>query len=254
MIGLNLLSLLLALTRVSAFLAFFPLFGRRQVPFMVKAGLATAMAWFWQDSLGTAGQGLANLDVLTAILLLAREFGIGFVLAMTLGFVFVPARIAGAYVGQELGLSLAAISDPDSTDNSTVLTVIFEALALLVFFALDLHQLAIIFLHLSMTWLADQISLLSLPTEDLSSLVNELPEYGLLIIAPIGICMFLLTVGLSLLNKAAPTLNLFSVGMSLRSGLGIACLLVFMPVIIQSIRLYVERFEWQMEQFLGFFL
>ena len=81
-----------------------------------------------------------------------------------------------------------------------------------------------------------------------------LPEYGLQILAPLGIVMFLLTVALAFLNKAAPTLNLFSVGMSLRSGLGLFCLFLFMPAIVQAIDMYFRRVLVQLEQMMGYFL
>ena len=250
---LHLLSILLVLTRVTAFIAFFPLFGRRQIPVMVKAGLALALTFFWYDQVPDIDLQPHDLNIVSAILLLGREFGIGFILALTLGFVFIPARIAGAYVGQEIGLSLASIADPDSTDNSTAVTLVFESLAVILFFTLQLHHFAIIFLHCSMTHLAHQIDLFALPTEDLARLIDRLPEYGLLIVAPVGICMFLVTISLALLNKAAPTLNLFSIGLPLRSGLGLAALLIFMPAIIQALTIFVQHYEYDMEQFLGFF-
>ena len=132
------------------------------------------------------------MPTLLAILFIVREVGIGLLLAMTLGFLLIPAKIAGAYVGQEIGLSLASISDPGPSDQSTLVTKIFETLAVLLFFGLNLHHFLILFLHISMTHLANKISLLDLPTEGLIRLVDDMPEYGLLILAPLGIVMFLL--------------------------------------------------------------
>lgn len=248
----QLFSFVLILARISAFVGFFPLFSQRQLPVLVKAGMALALTMFWYGSV-PIGTGLGpNVPTLLAILFIVREVGIGLLLAMTLGFLLIPAKIAGAYVGQEIGLSLASISDPGSSDQSTLVTKIFETLAVLLFFGLNLHHFLILFLHISMTHLANKISLLDLPTEGLIRLVDDMPEYGLLILAPLGIVMFLLTVGLAFLNKAAPTLNLFSVGMSLRSGLGIVCLILFMPVIVQATVMYFMRVMVQLEQMMGY--
>ena len=174
-----------------------------------------------------------------------KEIGIGFLLAMALGFILVPAKIAGAYTGQEIGLSLAAISDPGSTDQSTIVTLAFEAIAIMVFFAVKGHFFVILCVHYSFQ--ADW-NLLELPTDLIVDLVNSLPEFGLLILAPVGICMFVLLIGLAFLNKAAPTLNLFSVGMPIRSGLGLLCLFVFMGPIINALITYFDVVQADIEQ------
>jgi flagellar biosynthetic protein FliR len=247
-------SFILVLSRVSAFIGFFPLFGQRQLPVMVKAGLATALTSFWYATVPANNYYVAeHVPAFAAVLMIAQEVGVGLFLAMMLGFLLVPAKIAGAYVGQEVGLSLAAISDPGSTDQSTLVTIIFEALSVLLFFGLNLHHFLILFLDRSMNELANKISVLNLPTEGLIGMIDDMPEFGLMILAPLGIVMFLLVVALAFLNKAAPTMNLFSVGMSLRSGLGMVCLVLFMPVIIESMVMYFMRTIQQLEQMLGFF-
>lgn len=243
----------LILSRVSAFVAFLPLFARRQLPMLVKSGLAMSLTVFWYGSLSPELYVTQQPDVLNSVLLIAKEIGIGFLLAVLLGFMFIPAKIAGAYVGQEIGLSLASVSSPGTSDSSTLVTTVFETLSVLLFFGLNLHHFIVVFLHVSLVQLAGKINLFDLPTEMLVSATNALSEYGGLIIGPIGICMFVLTVGLALLNKAAPTLNLFSVGMSMRSGLGIFCMIVFMPVILKSMEMYYFRYMAELESFAMYF-
>ena len=249
----ELFSFILVLCRVSAFVGFFPLFSYRQLPVLVKAGLALGLTAFWYGTIPEHALVGQNVPLLLQALMIAQEIGIGLLLAMALGLLLVPAKIAGAYVGQEIGLSLASISDPGSPDQSTLVTKVFEAIAVILFFVLNLHHFLVLLLHLSMNQLANRISLLDLPTEGLVQLVDMLPKYGLQILAPLGIVMLLLTVALAFLNKAAPTLNLFSVGMPLRSGLGLFCLFLFMPAIVQAINMYFMRVMQQLEQMMGFF-
>ena len=243
----------LILARVSSFIAFFPLFGQKQLPTLVKSGLAVGLTIFWYGSLSPEMFVTAQVNVVTSVLFLCKEIGIGFLIAVVLGFMFVPAKIAGAYVGQEVGLSLASVSSPGSMDSSTLVTTIFETLAVLLFFGLNMHHFLIVFLHVSLTELAGKIDLFDLPTEMFVNSTNALSEYGMLIVGPIGIVMFVLTVGLALLNKAAPTLNLFSVGMGLRSGLGIFCMFIFMPVIIKSMEMYFLRYQSELEMMAVYF-
>lgn len=248
----NILAFVLILTRVSAFVGFLPIFARRQLPMTVKAGLATALTLFWFGAL-PADSYPTSAGMVGSALLLAKEFTIGFLLATLLGFMFVPARIAGAYIGQEVGLSLASVASPSGPDSSTLVTTIFETFAVLLFFGLNLHHFLIVFLHVSLVQLAGKITLTELPAELLIQMIGQLTEFGNLIVGPVGICMFALTIALALLNKAAPSLNLFSVGMSLRSGLGILCMVFFMPVLFKSIGFYFARYQEKLELFLEYF-
>ena len=212
-----------------------------------------ALTLFWYGSLPAESMFTGNINVVTSVLLIAQETGIGFLLAAVLGFMFVPAKIAGAYVGQEMGLSLAAVSSPSGSDSSTLVTTVFETLAIMLFFGLNLHHFLVMFLHVSLVELSGKIDLLDLPTELLVESTHALSEFGCLLIGPAGICLFVLTIALALLNKAAPTLNLFSVGMSLRAGLGLVCLIVFMPVIMKSMEMYFFRHQQDLENFAVYF-
>lgn len=243
---------LLVLARVSVFVGFFPLFSRRQVPAQVKVGLAVALAIFWLADAKSVIP-LPEMQALESwwfIVLVIKEIFTGMLLAMILGLFFWPARIAGSYVAQELGLSLAAISDPSSQDSSTLISRIFEAFSVLVFFSLNLHHFIILTIHLSFNHSLTQVGLIELPTEQITSAINRLSDYGLLIVAPLLVLLMLVSLVLAFLNRAAPSLNLFSVGMSIRVGLGGFLLLLFSPIIFGAIEIYFYRVQADIEDLL----
>ncbi|MEZ6095635.1 MAG: flagellar biosynthetic protein FliR [Pirellulaceae bacterium] len=253
----DIVNFLLILARVSAVVGFFPLFGRRQIPMMVKAGMAGSLSFFWFSTMRTPIVGpeisVPEISSALAVLLVAKEMGIGLLIAMLLGFMLVPAKIAGQYVGQELGLSMAAISDPSSPDSSGEVGQLFETLAIFLFFGLNLHHFVLLFLDVTFNELGGKIDLLRLPTEQLVAVAQHLDDYGLLVAAPLGIVLFLLNLGLVYLNKAAPTMNLFSVGMAIRGSIGMVCMLVFLPFILQAISVYFYRVEGDIEQAFALF-
>lgn len=251
----SVLTFLLVLARVSAFLAVFPLFARRQVPALVKTALAMALSIFWFATLPQplVPEKITSLDVNTiaAALWMVREIMIGWVLGMLAGLFLIPARIAGAYVGQEFGLTLAATADPSSPDASGEITQLFEALSILGFFALNLHHFVIVMLHVSWERLGPAIGLADLPSGPIADLFGNLDRYGLTIIAPLAICMFALNLAMVLLNKVAPSLNLFSVGMSVRGVVGLLCLFLFLPVIFRAVALYFDVTQVRIQNLLG---
>lgn len=245
---------MLVLARVSAFIAAFPLFSKNQLPHLVKVGLAGALSIFWYSEIEGSSKldnaALADMGVLLATLLIFKEIVLGLVLSIALGLFFWPAKVAGAYVGQELGLSLASISDPGSQDSSTLITRIFETFVILVFFGINLHHFVILTIHASFGHLLSHVGLLDLPTEHLTTMLNSASDYGLLIAAPVLILSMLVTLILAFLNRAAPTFNLFSVGMSARVGLGIFCLFLFCPVIFGAAQTYLFRVQEDIEELL----
>ncbi|QEF97627.1 flagellar biosynthesis protein FliR [Stieleria maiorica] len=240
---------LLVLARVSVFIAFFPLFSKKQLPNQVKAGLAVALSVFWLADARNVLPNLTLQDVgsLLFLFLVFKEICIGIMLALVLGLFFWPARIAGSYIAQELGLSLAAISDPGSQDSSTLVSRVLEAFSMLLFFSLNLHHFVILAIHLSFNQTMTRVGLIDLPTEDLVAAFNRTSDYGLLIVAPLLVLLMLVTLVLAFLNRAAPAMNLFSVGMSIRVGFGGLLLFLFCPILFGAIEIYFYRVQEDIE-------
>ncbi|MEL7497699.1 MAG: flagellar biosynthetic protein FliR [Planctomycetota bacterium] len=249
----QLVSFIMILARVSAFIAFLPLFAQKQLPNLVKSGLAVGLTLFWFSTVPDDQLYRGSPEIVGSLLAIAKEIGIGFVLATLFGWLLVPARIAGAYVGQEMGLSLASVSSPGTADSSTLLTTIFETFAVLLFFALDLHHVMILLLHHSMLQMGSDVSLLEMPTELVVNVANSVTKHGVVIAGSVGLVLLMLTVALALLNRAAPSLNLFSVGTAMRAGLGVVCLLLFFPVILDAIAANFESHLFELESFLTSF-
>ena len=53
--------------------------------------------------------------------------------------------------------------------------------------------------------------------------------------APVIILMFLATIGLGLVNRTAPQLNVFFLSMPVKSALGIAMLIIYLPFIMDML-------------------
>ena len=246
------IAFMLILTRVSAFVGFFTLFSFRQLPQLVKVGMAVGLSVFWIGQYESTVNVMAEVPIglLDSVLMLAREFIIGLMLAIALNLFFMPCKIAGAYVGQELGLSLASVSSPGTPDSATLVTRVFETFTILIFFSLELHHFLIMAIDFSFKHLTGKINPLSLPVEQLVSMLNDTSDYGLMVIAPVAVILMVVTLSISLLNRAAPTMNLFSVGIGVRTGLGIFCLAMLLPVIFGSLRGYLLRIQNELEQLL----
>jgi len=228
------LSFTLTLVRVGGFVALLPVLGVRRTPRLVKMGLAVALTVLWFGSPGTVltpefVKGAAAAPWLAYGLALGREALLGGLLGYAFGLFLVPAHVAGEYVAQEMGLTIGGQMDPAGDQPAGPVTQLFELLAVLTFFALDGHHLLLSAAHASFARFPVGSLSLSLPFGDLVGATAAVQEWGLLLAAPVGACLFLTSVVLALMARAAPQMNVFSMGFALRVFVGLGALLLLLP-------------------------
>lgn len=235
------LAFTLILVRVSTFVAVMPLFGGRNLPRMVKIGLSVALTVMWFGAFAaypTDPMLVMATDIhwLAFGVAIGREVIFGALLGYALGLLLLPARIAGSYIAQEMGLTLASLSDPTTQEQVTVLGQLFESLGILLFFSLNIHHVILGALHLTFERMPIGGPLVNLPLAALPDTVGQVHEWGLLIAAPVGICLFLTVIVLALMMRTAPQLNLFAIGLPLRLVVGFGAALFFLPEMFGLIR------------------
>lgn len=245
----------LVLTRVSGFVAIMPVFGGRALPRLVKVSLALALSLVWYTSLhDTILGGLRHEPNNYSAAVLAwdamRELLIGLMLAFGMSLFIEPAKIAGAYIGQELGLTLATVNDPTTRAPVNVFSQLFEAFAVLMFLSLDMHHLLIAAVQLSFSQLPVGTGTINVPFPWIAGRVQATHEQGLMIAAPIGIGLFLIVIAMALLSKVAPQMNVFAVGVSLRLIVGLGAVIVFLPTALFSMRSVIMQMRQDIVQLL----
>ncbi|HKI31547.1 MAG TPA: flagellar biosynthetic protein FliR [Gemmataceae bacterium] len=237
----------LILTRVGAFVTVLPLFGGVNVPRLVKAGLAFALATVW---IGNVAEGpphnLLNRAVETSCfaygVAVAREFTLGALLGYGFSLFQVPARVCGEFLTQELGLSFGAFLDPTGTANLSALTQILDALGILLFLGLDGHHLFLAALDMTFARYPVGGALPNVPIQHLVAGASLTVQWGLVIAMPVAVALFVVTFVLSLMTRAAPQINLFTVGFPLRLLAGLLLLFLLIPNLLNSLVNALGRF------------
>lgn len=234
------------LARIGAFLIVFPLFGRGFLPQSVKFGFCLALAFVWLPQFKLAPS--VSVSWVALGFGITREVIIGSALGFVLGLMLLPMRMAGVYVGQEMGYNLSGITAPGSSSSSNEIGIALESLGILIFFATDTHHtvLAALFATIAHPGVVDNLR--SYALGHFAHGLNQAHEISVLIVAPISICLFATTVVLGVAMKAVPNVNLFSVGIPARFAVGFVSLLVFMPDVLQHIAKYFQSqqdiFSW----------
>jgi flagellar biosynthesis protein FliR len=239
----------LVLFRVAAFVAFLPPLGGTGIPATVKIGLSVALTVLLAPLYAgpaavmlesASGRGGTATWVWLAFLT-ARETALGAGMAWLFGLCMTPVRVAGAWVAQEMGLTMGGLSSPMDMQPSNVFSQVLEALGVMMFFVMNLHH--VVFFSLGKTFVARPVGTgWLLPTWDsLVTAVATSIDQGLVIIAPIGILLFVTILMLLVTMRAAPQFNFMSYGMTLRLVAGMIAVVLFLPEICGAVQLLLYQ-------------
>ena len=139
MIDWQALTLFLYITaRMSGFVLFDPIFGRRSIPGIFRAGLALVLAVFTFEMSGQRAPVPVGTAELAVRLLL--ELSVGFLLGMAVScFLYIP-QLAGLVVDTQMGMTMNQIYDAGAQANLSVTGGVLNVLMLLLFFAGNGHH------------------------------------------------------------------------------------------------------------------
>lgn len=213
--------------RIAGVFALLPGIGGGEVPVRTRVALSAAITVLLLPTLPPppvidplAGSGL---------LLVAREMIIGLATGLLVMIVFNAITLAGESIAITMGLGFALMNDPRNGTQVPTVSQFYLLLGTLLFFALDGH-LAVLAL------LGNSFSLLPIGTPIGADAPWRLIEFagvifsGALAVAlPALVAMLTVNLAMGVMTRAAPQLNLFSVGFPVTMLVGFVALLVTLP-------------------------
>ena len=209
--------------RVSGLLLFAPGLSNNAVPPRTKAAFVVLLVVLLWPVVPVPQLHVSPLGW-TGIAL--NELLIGVTVGLLLNFIFDAAQFAGQILGMQMGFSLVTILDPQTQADSAVLSVFYQTVVLLIFFALDVHQWVLRALVSSFYYLPAGHSVLTLGRiEALLHAAAAIWVLGLQIAAPVLIATVTADFVLAFIGKASPQLPVFFVGISVKSVLGMLVLI-----------------------------
>ncbi len=197
--------------RMLALISVAPVLGHASIPARVKIGLAAFAALAIAPSLPPPPPNA--FENWNAVTLLVAQMGIGFALAFSLRMIFAAIEMAGDLIGLQMGLSFATFIDPQNSDQTPLLGSFLGIVAMLLFLSIDGH------LRMLMA-VAESFRLFPVggdaathaPLRDVARLGAELFRLALHLALPVLTALLVCNLALGILTRAAPQLNLLSVG------------------------------------------
>jgi flagellar biosynthetic protein FliR len=231
---------LLTFARVGTLVMLLPGLGEMSVPIRVRLAVAlvlTAILLPLHEKAYTI-----DLKALGPVLLmLAEEMLIGAVLGLTARLAISALQVAGSVVAQQLGLGFVTAVDPTQDQQGVLVGNFLTMLGIALIFATDLHHLVIAALNDSYT-LFQPGELLSVGdmAQHITQVVTTAFRIGIQLSAPFLVFGLLFNLGLGVLSRLMPQMQVFFIGLPLSIMLGLALLLLVLGSMMGIFGGYIE--------------
>ena len=229
-------ALVLILMRVSPILFMMPVFSSRSLPNLVKAGLTLTVSLILLP-LVQLDPRLLPSEPIQFGLLMAAELMIGLILGLSVKIIFTGIQMSGELAGFQMGLSLASVMDPQSEVNAPILSQFLYLVSLVVFLAVDGHHWFFRALYQSFLLLAPgEIHLQEGLYRHFLGLLTSLFVVAIKIAAPVMAVLIFTQIGLGILAKAVPQINILITSFPLTLGIGLLFLALSIELILPTLK------------------
>jgi flagellar biosynthetic protein FliR len=221
-IGAWVASFMLPMFRITALLMTMPIIGTTLVPGRVRLYLALAITVVVAPVLPPMPEVHA-LD-LTALLLVAEQILLGASLGLFLQLFFHSFVVAGQIISTQMGMGFASMVDPTNGVSSAVIGQFFTMLVTLVFLGMNGHLVVIETLIESFTTLPVGGGVQLTNFWNLANGLTWVMSAGLRLVLPAITALLVVNIAFGVMTRAAPQLNIFSIGFPLTLVLGMVIL------------------------------
>lgn len=226
----QLVTFLLVFTRMVGFIAACPVFSMREIPPTVKAGLAFVLSL---ALLPLAGEAAVPLDSFLGFMLaVAREAAVGLGLGIFTSLVFNGVRLAGVFVGFQMGFAMAEIMSPGQQGERAIVSRFMWLFGLVFFISINGHHLLIAGLGQSFELVPLGAAAAQMKTTlFLAKAFGGMFTIALTLAAPVMAVLFVTDVTLGLMVRMVPQINVFMLGFPFKIVAGLFTLMVTIPVV-----------------------
>lgn len=234
------LTLFLFITaRMSGFVLFNPLLGRQNISGTFRAGFILVLSVFTYSIVGGRADVPAGATALLVSMML--ELVLGYVLGMVVSVFFYIPQLAGHAIDTQMGMTMSQIYDSGSQSNMSVTGVLMNTLMTLLFFAGNGHHTLMKIMITSGDVVAyGGVAIGPDVTDAMLMLFVECTLLAVKLCMPILAAEMIGQLGMGVLMKVIPQINVFSINIELKVIIGLV-LLLMLVVPFSEFLLDVER-------------
>lgn len=213
--------------RISGMIIVAPL-GWTQAPTRVKAALVVLLTLAAHGEFGLVPVSELPLEGLA--FRASGEFVLGLAIGLVPRLIVAAVEIAGEQIGPMMGLGVAQIFDPSAHGSQNVITALLRNLAVLLGCLVGLHRVVIGAVIGSFRAVpAGSILSTRNLTELVLSLTNDAVSTGVKLAIPLVAVLLVTQVALAFVSRAAPAMQVFSIGFAVTTSVGALLLMATLP-------------------------
>jgi flagellar biosynthesis protein FliR len=226
---------MLVLFRIAGMMIYMPLLGSALIPKRVKALMAVVLALAIARGVAPPVHPVDSMAMLTVGIAGEIIFGLAMGLILSLGFV--AAQWAGQLVGQQMGLNLSEVFDPEYGSQGSLIGNLYFMMTLVIFISINGHRAMLLGVRASF----DAIPLLSAGVNMgvlglFLGLFQAATELALQLAAPVLVTLLVTDLALGFIGKTMPQLNVLSAGLTIRALVGMVVMIVGIALTSSVIR------------------
>nr|WP_321272638.1 flagellar biosynthetic protein FliR [uncultured Tolumonas sp.] len=208
-----------AFVRISAVLWIAPIFSDYKITARIRIILAFLLALMSAHLLPK--MPMVDPFSLATLLITTEQIIFGLLFGLCLHALFFVLTMAGQILSQQMGLSMAVISDPVNGESDPLISELLYILCVLLFFSLNGHLVMLDVLVESLRQWPPGRSLYDLDLMKIPALIGWSIGAALVLSLPTIAAMLLVNITFGVMNRSAPAFNIFSLGfpMSMMAGL-----------------------------------
>jgi len=228
--------------RILALFIALPIFNRQLVPGLLRVGIALALGALVAPRL--MGEAAAVDLVATQVpMVILKEAFVGFVLGYLIAIPFWAFEAVGFFIDNQRGASVAATLNPLTGNDTSPLGILFNQ-AFIVFFFVSggfLLMLGLLYDSFALWPVFDWAPTLHADSVPLwLAQLDRMVRIALVLSAPAIVAMFLAEIGLALISRFVPQLQVFFLAMPIKSAIAILVLMVYMASLFEYGVAYVQ--------------
>ncbi len=239
----NMGAFLVILTRMLGFIRFAPVLNRKEIPGMVKLGLAFLLSIIFLMLLHPKGMP-DNADLLLSLIL---NYAAGAIIGYMAQLILAAVEAGGDMINMQMGLSSAMVLDPTTSSQVSLLGRYFSILGIIIFLQIGGAYWLFQAFERSfdiMPIYATSIPLAKLVNMDyLISMSSNVLYIGLQIASPVLLATLGQDIILGVISKTAPQVNVFQLSFLFKPVFGAAILIWILPMLVNVINDYFMTFS-----------
>lgn len=242
----NLGIILLLFVRMTSFFMVAPMFGRRNVPLIVKIGFSIFLTIVLYNIIDSSDI-IKEDNIYYYTFLVFKEIIVGLILGFVSFAMFTAIYVAGQLIDMQIGFGVVNVIDPISSMQVPITSNLYFIFTMVVFLALKGHHLLIKALLRSYQYIPlGSSSFGDNLINDIVRIFGNIFILGFKIAAPVTASVLIADIALGVISRTIPQFNVFIVGMPLKIALGITLMLISIPMFIDIITTLFSEIDKEM--------